>query len=151
MSPRPRDRLGRPLPPGSADERRYGEPERAVCSFGDALDKAVELFDAQRFFEAHEFFEHLWKSPEASPDDRGFWKGLAQVAVGFCHLQRGNRHGALTLLERACAQLAPYPALHHGIATGRMVAAARTSADRLRAGMALQESAPSGPLRLRDP
>ncbi|HLL52976.1 MAG TPA: DUF309 domain-containing protein [Myxococcaceae bacterium] len=131
---RPRDRLGRQLPSGSADERRYGEPARAITSFADGVTKAGELFDEGRFFEAHEFYEHLWKSPDARPSDRDFWRALAQVAVGCCHLQRGNPKGALTLLERAVAGLGPYPTPHHGIATGVLAGRAAETARRLRAG-----------------
>ena len=131
---RPRDPLGRLLPPGSQDERRYGEPERACASFADGLRKARELFDDARFFEAHEFFEYLWKSKDAAPADRDFWRALAQVAVGYCHLQRGNPRGAVTLLERAVAGLAPYPTPHHGLDTSALAQSAREALRLLRAG-----------------
>jgi uncharacterized protein len=113
---RPRDRFGRPLPRGSVNELSGRvAPEEAVGSVAEALDHAVRLFDAQRFFEAHEFFEWIWKSDEVRENDRGFWKGVTQVAVGFTHAQRGNANGAVTLLERACRYMAPYPARHQGI------------------------------------
>ncbi len=136
---RPRDRLGRPLPPGSRDERRHGEPERACASFDEGLRKAGELFDEARFYEAHEFFEYLWKSKDARPSDRDFWRALAQVAVGYCHLQRGNPRGALTLLERAVAGLSPYPTPHHGIDTAALAGQARDTLRQLQAGAALDE------------
>jgi hypothetical protein len=34
------------------------------------------------------------------------WQGLAQLAVGITHVQRGNVTGAITLLRRASARLA---------------------------------------------
>ena len=67
------------------------------------------MFDAQRFFEAHEFFEYVWKADEVGERDRPFWKGVTQVAVGCCHAQRGNDHGALALLGRAAGYLRRYP------------------------------------------
>jgi uncharacterized protein len=113
---RPRDRFGRPLPRGSADELAHRlAPQEVVGSVAEALDHAVRLFNAQRFFEAHEFFEWIWKSDEVPGDDREFWKGVTQVAVGFTHAQRGNASGAVTLLERACRYMAPYPARYQGI------------------------------------
>jgi hypothetical protein len=33
------------------------------------------------------------------------WQGLAQLAVGITHVQRGNVKGAITLLRRASARL----------------------------------------------
>jgi predicted metal-dependent hydrolase len=72
-----------------------------------ALDEAVALFDAERFFEAHELFELVWKAPDTAEEDRGFWKGVTQVAVGCCHVQRGNAHGAIALLRRATRYLEP--------------------------------------------
>ncbi len=42
--------------------------------------------------------EASWK---AAPDDeRELWRGLAQVAVGLTHAQRGNLRGAVALLGR---------------------------------------------------
>ncbi len=119
---RPRDRYGRPLPRGARDElpdRR--DPVDVVASADEALARAVALFDAERFFEAHEFFEYAWKSDDVDEADRDFWKGLAQVAVGCCHVQRGNDEGAVTLLERAAGYLRPYPSPHHGVATGGVI------------------------------
>src|SRR3712207_1009165 len=113
---RPRDRFGRPLPRDAVDELAgRTDPDQAVRSVAEALDHAAQLFDDQRFFEAHEFLEWIWKSDEVAEEDREFWKGVTQVAVGYTHTQRGNRDGALTLLDRACRYMAPYPARYHGV------------------------------------
>ncbi|MBW3602944.1 MAG: DUF309 domain-containing protein [Actinobacteria bacterium] len=119
---RPRDRYGRPLPRGTRDELPdRQDPADVVAAADEALARAVALFDAERFFEAHEFFEYAWKSDDVDEADRDFWKGLAQVAVGCCHAQRGNDEGAVALLERAAGYLRPYPSPHHGVATDRMI------------------------------
>ena len=99
---RPRDRYGRPLPAGRPDELiRDGDP----ASIDEALDRAAVLFDDQRFFEAHELLELIWKSKDTDVGDRAFWKGATQVAVGCCHVQRGNARGAVALLRRAARNL----------------------------------------------
>lgn len=127
---RPRDRFGAPLPRGSVDELAHRrEPDDVVSSVAAALDEAVRLFDEQRFFEAHEFLEYVWKSDEISPDDRDFWKGVTQVAVGCCHVQRGNATGAQTLLRRAARYLEPYPSTHQGVDAGRLATDAVRVAD----------------------
>ena len=126
-----RDRLGRPAPPGTAPETTL-PPQPLPSSAAEAFDAAIRLFDAGRFFEAHELFEQVWRSPEVDPADRPFWKGVTQVAVGFCHVQRGNARGALALLERAVRNLDAFPSPHRGIDTRALAVGARSIADALR-------------------
>jgi uncharacterized protein len=130
---RPRDRFGRPLPRDAPDEMATREePEEVVSSVEEALHRATALYDDQRFFEAHEFLEYIWKSDAVAAADRDFWKGVTQVAVACCHTQRGNAVGALTLLDRAVEYLAPYPSPHRGIDTERLRADAEAVADQVR-------------------
>ena len=130
---RPRDRFGQPLPRGSTDEMQHKEePEDVVSTVAEALDKAVGLFDQQRFFEAHEFLEYIWKHDEVDPDDREFWKGVTQVAVGCCHTQRGNDTGAVTLLERSVTYMQPYPSTYHGVDKAALARAALAVAEEIR-------------------
>lgn len=126
-----------------ADRR---EPEDVVATTREAFEQAVALFDAQRFFEAHEFFEFVWKADDVDPADRDFWKGVTQVAVGCVHTQRGNATGALTLLERAQAYLSPYPSPYKGVDAAALAAAAREVAAGVRSQGASPEIAfPSFP------
>jgi uncharacterized protein len=129
---RPRDRFGRPLPYGRADEmpdRR--DPAEVVTSVAQALDVAAGLFDRQRFFEAHEFLEWIWKSDEIDRADRNFWKGVTQVAVGCAHTQRGNTSGARTLLRRARRYMAPYPSPYQGVDRDALAAGAQHVIDQI--------------------
>ena len=70
---------------------------------------------------------------QASPDDRAFWKGVIQVAVGCVHDQRDNPEGAVTLLHRAADYLDPYPSPHHGIHTAELRQRARAMAETIAA------------------
>jgi uncharacterized protein len=131
---RPRDRFGAPLPRGSVDEMAHKvEPEDVVTTVAEGLARAVALVAAERFFEAHEFLEWIWKHPDVDAGDRDFWKGVTQVAVGCVHVQRGNAAGALTLLERAAGHLAAYPTPHRGVRTADLAEAARRLAADVRA------------------
>ncbi|MGW2486384.1 DUF309 domain-containing protein [Streptomyces sp. NPDC001606] len=95
-SARPRDGLGRPLPYGVQGVPR--QPEGVVRAPGETVAEAQELLDAGRPFHAHEVFEDAWKSgPE---EERGLWRGLAQLAVGLTHAARGNAVGGARLLRR---------------------------------------------------
>ena len=101
-SARPRDALGRPLPRGAVGETRA--PEGVVRTPGETLTEAQRLLDAGRPFHAHEVLEDAWKTgPDAQRD---LWRGLAQLAVGLTHAARGNRAGAITLLDRGTRSLA---------------------------------------------
>lgn len=123
---RPRDRYGAPLPRGAVDEMAHRrEPEDVVATVDEALAEFRALFDAGRFFEAHEFGEFIWKHPDVAEADRDYWKGVTQVAVGCVHIQRRNAVGADKLLARATAHLDRYPAVHAGVAGADLAAAAR--------------------------
>ena len=122
-----RDLLGRPAPPGTRPESTL-RSDSLPSSATEAFERGVQRFDAARFFEAHELFEQVWRSPETGPADRPFWKGVTQVAVGFCHVQRGNARGALTLLDRAIRNLEAFPSPHLGVDTRALADAARAVA-----------------------
>ena len=84
-------------------------------------------------FNAHGVFEAARKNGPA--DERMLWQGLAQLAVGITHVQRGaTSRVALTLLRRASAKLAhnehPVP---YTIDTAGLVAYAEALIDDLRA------------------
>ena len=107
---RPRDALGRPLPHGSEGVARI--PDELDLTPVESLKYAQELLDQGLAFNAHEVLEGAWKS--APDDERGVWQGLAQLAVGITHVQRGNTAGAAGVLSRAVDHLddADRPAPH---------------------------------------
>jgi hypothetical protein len=114
---RPRDALGRPLPPGSPGvpalpEDLDGSPEAVV-------DLAMALLDADLPFQAHEALEAGWKA--APQDQRAAWQGLAQLAVAVTHARRGNAAGAQRLAARG----------RHNLALGLLPPAAWGLRDRL--------------------
>ena len=77
-----------------------------MLSPDEAVRQAQRLIDDGYPFHAHEVFEAVWKStPE---QDRGLWQGLAQLAVGLTHVQRGNSTGAMTLLRRSADRIESY-------------------------------------------
>ena len=100
-STRPRDALGRPLPPGSDGVPRI--PDDLELPPTESLAYAQDLLNRGLAFNAHEVLEAAWKN---GPDEeKPLWQGLAQLAVGITHLQRGNLNGAVTLLRRGSDHL----------------------------------------------
>ncbi len=72
----------------------------------------VDYFNGQRFFEAHELLEALWREQRNGPQG-AFYKGLIQLAGAFVHLQKGRVNPARSLFELARASLTGYPARHN--------------------------------------
>lgn len=129
-SARPRDEFGRPLPRDA--EGVDGVPEGLALPPDESLAEAQRLLDAGRAFHAHEVLEGTWKaSPE---DERELWRGLAQLAVGMTHVQRGNATGAARLLDRGAERVAGYvDDPPHGIDAAGLVAWARGLSERITA------------------
>jgi hypothetical protein len=100
---RPRDATGRPL---ARDGVGVAPVDDEITSPADVLVAAQQALDADRPFAAHEYLEGAWH--RSLPAERDLWQGLAQVAVGLTHLQRGNVTGARALLERALDRLSAY-------------------------------------------
>ncbi|OAA28542.1 hypothetical protein UG55_100554 [Frankia sp. EI5c] len=111
---RPRDRLGRPLPYGSAGVPPL--PEGLPGSPRAVLRATQELLDTGLYFQAHELLEGAWKA--APTTERGLWRGLTQIVVGLVHTARGNHRGAARLLRRGLGELASYPLESDGTTPG---------------------------------
>jgi hypothetical protein len=101
---RPRDATGRPLPRGAEGVPRV--PDDVDLTPRQALVAAQQFLDEDQPFQAHEVLEATWKQRrDAGLDDARIWQGLAQIAVGLTHAQRGNNTGAATLLRRGATTL----------------------------------------------
>lgn len=105
------------------------------------FDRAVALFNAGAFYDAHEDWETLWH--EAVGAERLWLQGLIQFAAAFVHYSRGfHASGYARLMEQAAAKVAGYEGRTWGwdarhfaadlvpwIAHGRQVAAGHPLAD----------------------
>ena len=69
-----------------------------------SLVAGIELFNAQKYWHAHEAWEGAWLASEG--DLRTFLQGLIQMAAAYHHVQRGNVRGALRLFDAALSKLA---------------------------------------------
>jgi predicted metal-dependent hydrolase len=69
------------------------------------LNRAIELFNNVRFFDAHEELEDVWRRTPRNHPSRQHVQGLVQLAVAFHHASTGNRTGARSVLERAVRNL----------------------------------------------
>ncbi|AKJ00648.1 hypothetical protein ATI61_12049 [Archangium gephyra] len=84
--------------------------------FDTCLAEGVALFDAGRFFEAHEAWEEAWQH-ERGPR-RLLLQGLILVAAGWLKRDAGNARGAWTLFSRALERLESLPSACEGVDVG---------------------------------
>ncbi len=86
--------------------------EQPSKSERDALYRAYfDCFNRERFFEAHEVLESLWRAEREGPN-AAFYKGLIQLAGAFVHLQKQRLRPAAALFRLAQGNLEHYPAVH---------------------------------------
>lgn len=117
-----------------------------MLSPDDAVRQAQRLIDDGYPFHAHEVFEGVWKA--TAGERRELWQGLAQLAVGLTHAQRGNAKGAVTLLRRGADRIEPYAAEPpHGLDVAGLAGHSRSLATRIERD-GLDCAAGAGSLRL---
>ena len=103
------------------------------------LKRGVELFNQALYWEAHEAWEDAW-TPDRHGPDRGFYKGLIQVAAGCLHHSRRNRRGTVNKWRSGAGLLRPYLPSHHGVDLVALV----TEVDRRLAAIEESKTWPEG-------
>jgi hypothetical protein len=73
----------------------------------------IVLFNQGDFFEAHEAWEALWM--ETTGEEKKFYQGLIQAAVGLCHFCNGNLRGAVKLYHSSRGYMTPYGPRYLGL------------------------------------
>ena len=106
--------------------------------------RGIALFNARKFFEAHEVWEELWLV-EPEPE-KTFLQGLIQLAAACHHQGRGNSRGAQSLLAAGLAKLERFPDDHRGLAVAKLRADAEQWGKTLSGGNDLKAQRP---LRIR--
>lgn len=109
--------------------------------------RGIEEFNRRRYFESHEVWEGLWIG-EKGPG-RSFYKGLIQAAVALYHLERGNSHGAMKLLQGSRRYLMAFRPRYLGLDVDRFLAALERFVERTLAGPQAAEAPPE--IRIANP
>ena len=76
------------------------------------------LFNAGKYFEAHEALEDAWNAEE--DDARNLYRGILQIAVTYLHITRGNYSGALKVYQRSKKWLDGLPDVCKGVQIGEL-------------------------------
>ncbi len=71
--------------------------------FKKSLDEAIDLFNNQKWYEAHDAFEDIWN--DLVGDERQIVQGILQVSVSQFHLNKGNLNGAMILIGEGLGRI----------------------------------------------
>ena len=78
------------------------------------------LYDAGRFWHAHEALEQLWRAT-SDPALAALYRGIIQLAAAYVHLERRNLRGGERLLRKAMTNLRRCPPTHGEVRSDRLV------------------------------
>lgn len=79
----------------------------------DAIKLGVHYFNEERFWEAHEVLEGVWK--QCQEGERDLVQGIILVAAALVHHQKAEDSICISILVRALDKLARTDGLYHGI------------------------------------
>ena len=77
--------------------------EVEINNFEDNFFNALNLFNNQKWYEAHDAFEEIWNTLDG--DERQIIQGILQVSVSQFHLSKGNLNGATILLGEGLGRI----------------------------------------------
>jgi hypothetical protein len=87
----------------------------------EAIRRAIELFNEEKYWGTHEALEAVWK--ETSPGtERDLLNGMILVAAAFVHDEKDEREICLSILRRARKKLEGATGMYHCIDMDRFVA-----------------------------
>ncbi len=86
----------------------------------EALDRGINLFNQQQYFEAHEEWEQEWRLMTEG-EEKTFFQGLILAAAAFLHYTRRECVGSTVLLNRSLSCLRAGMDGHPDISVGRLI------------------------------
>lgn len=95
------------------------------------LQKGIDEFNQQLFFECHETLEEIWL--EEHGEDRKFYQGIIQIAAGYFKLQQGVPAGAIKLWRMGLEKIEPYSPVYLGLDLESFSKAVKGNLDKLEA------------------
>jgi hypothetical protein len=79
--------------------------QRGVPPYPDAYLEGVRLFNAGRYYDAHEVLEEIWRTCAKESPERLFYQALIQIAAACLHREHGRWRPALLQYGRAMGKL----------------------------------------------
>jgi uncharacterized protein len=83
-----------------------------------AIKRAMQLFNDEKYWEAHEVLEYVWKN--ASGVEKDILNGIILVAAAFVHDEKDEPNVCLSILQRARKKLGRASGTYYGIDVNRI-------------------------------
>lgn len=103
-------------PIGRLENARHVVEENA--SKDDGIRDGIYYYNSERFWEAHEAWEGVWKKCGGS--EKLLVQGLILLAVSFAHCQKNDHLIGLNMLSRVEEKIGGHSGSYHGIDIGRI-------------------------------
>ena len=87
--------------------------EVETINFENTFYDALNLFNNEKWYEAHDAFEDIWNTLDG--DERQIVQGILQVSVSQFHLSKGNVNGATILLGEGLGRIKNRTHINFGI------------------------------------
>jgi hypothetical protein len=84
----------------------------------EAMKRARELFNDEKYWGAHEALEYVWKG--SSGAEKSILNGIILVAAAFVHHEKDEPEICLSILQRAKKKLDGTGGMYHGIDVDRI-------------------------------
>ena len=91
-----------------------------MSEYDPRYERFVELFNAGEYYDSHDVLEDLWI--EEGGEEKLYYQGLIQAAVGLLHHHHENLNGAIKLYTAATEKLTRYAPVYLGLDVARLLA-----------------------------
>ena len=83
--------------------KEFVEVRERVYKKKEAIERSIQLFNAEKYWWSHEVLEGIWKI--ASGSEKELLNGLILVSAAFVHDQKNEKEISLSILQRALIKL----------------------------------------------
>ncbi len=87
---------------------------------GEAIKRAIELFNEEKYWGTHEALEAVWKETPAGAE-RDLLNGVILVAAAFVHDEKDEKEICMSILRRARKKLENAAGMYYGIDMDKFV------------------------------
>ena len=96
---------------GTLDDARHIVEEKIEKE--EALKRAKQYFNDERYWECHEVLESVWK--KAHEGEKDLVQGIILVAAAFVHYQKNENEICLSIMKRAMEKLSSASGEYHDV------------------------------------
>jgi hypothetical protein len=96
---------------GSLDDARLVVEEKIEKK--DALKRAKQYFNDERYWECHEVLEGVWKKTHEGEKD--LVQGIILIAAALVHYQKNENEICFSIMKRAMEKLSSASGIYHGV------------------------------------